>query len=137
MIQGTADVRDGKISEGEISKAVDFTYNAVNRNNPEERKVVLEKLTSGPAPDEQSKEWQDIEKDAFSTDESRVLKMVKGVFADYFSADAFFGFVANLERGRLGLVKSAPNQRASGDGDGKLQAAVDVVPVSAPLAAVA
>ncbi|KAL9132612.1 MAG: hypothetical protein Q9175_006212 [Cornicularia normoerica] len=137
VIQGIADVRDGKTSQTEISKAVDFTYNAVQRNNPDEREAVLAKLTgtNGTATDTEAKKWQDVGKEAFSTDEARVLKMVKDTFADYFTVDAFDGMVANLERGKLGLVKSAPNQPTLPDEIDEKQPFVEMTPMPAPIAA--
>ena len=104
-----ADV-NGQASQAEVSKAVDFTFKAVQRKSLEEREVVLEKLkavsdgTFAPN-DKQAQEWVGVVKDAFSTDEDRVLKMVKNVFADYFSVDEHGGLVANLEKGNLGLVQ--------------------------------
>lgn len=35
--------------------------------------------------------------------------MVKNVFKDFFAVDSYFGMVANLERGHLGLVKATPD----------------------------
>lgn len=116
VIQGIADV-EGRTSQAEVSKAVDFTFNAVQRNNPEEHGAVLQK-PNGPngnasdPTDPKAKEWVDVVKDALSTDEQRVLKMVKDTFQDYFTVDAFDGMVANLKRGSLGLVKAAPADQA-------------------------
>lgn len=116
VIQGIADV-EGKTSQAEVSKAVDFTFNAVQRNNTEEHGAVLQKL-NGPngnafdPTDLKAKEWVDVVNDALSTDEQRVLKMVKDTFQDYFTVDSFDGMVANLKRGSLGLVKAAPGDQA-------------------------
>ena len=115
VIQGIADV-DGKTTQAEVYKAVDFTFNAVQRNNPEGRGAVLQNVnsTNGNASDPtdaKAKEWVDVREDAHSTDEQRVLKMVNKVFQDYFSVDVFDGMVANLNRGSLGLVKAAPGSQ--------------------------
>lgn len=103
---------NGTTSQAEISKAVDFTYNAVQRKNTEEQEAALQKSNgtngnaSGPT-DTKGKEWVEVN-NALSTDEQRVLKMVKDTFQDYFTVDAFDGMVANLQRGSLGLVKATP-----------------------------
>jgi hypothetical protein len=101
---------NGQIPKADVSKAIDFTYNAVQGNNHEEREAVPHKMNGindqacGPT-DAKAKEWEDVGKDAFSTDEGRVLKMVMDTFKDYFTVDAYDGLVANLQRGSLGLVK--------------------------------
>lgn len=118
VIQGIADV-SGKTSHDEVAKAVDFTYNAVQGNKPEEPTTNghtngvngTNGHMNGTNGDAKAKEWVDVGKDAFSTDEARVLKMVKDTFADYFTVDSYDGLVANLERGNLGLVKAVPGQQ--------------------------
>lgn len=52
-----------------------------------------------------SQQWADVNEEAFTNDEAKVLKMVKHVFADYFSEDSYDGRMARLERGKLGLVE--------------------------------
>lgn len=94
VIQGTADVKAG-IKQEDVSKAVEFTSSVVAKPNG----------ANGAEKDE----LQEVGKDAFTTDEVRVLKMVKNVFKDFFAVDSYFGMVANLERGHLGLVKAAPD----------------------------
>lgn len=101
---------DGKTSKEDISKAVDFTYNAVHGKPPKEREADVQKLeesNSGTA-DSDSKQWKSVMNEALNTDERRVMKMVKDVFADYFAVDAFDGMVANVKHGSLGLVKTVP-----------------------------
>ena len=115
VIQGIADV-SGKTSDDEVAKAVDFTYNAVQGNKAEEHTTDghtngTNGHMNGTNGDAKAKEWVDVGKDAFSTDEARVLKMVKDTFADYFTVDAYDGLVANLERGNLGLVKATPGKQ--------------------------
>ena len=39
VIQGRADVDDGMISQADVAKAVDFSYNAVQGNKPEAQKA--------------------------------------------------------------------------------------------------
>ena len=133
VIQGTADVRDAMIPQADISKAVDFTYNAVQGNTPEKPTS-----TNGTATDAETNKWQDVGEEAFSTDEARVLKMVKATFADYFTVDAFDGMVANLERGKLGLVKAGGRTQPSleeDEIDEKKPLVVEMTPMPAPIAA--
>lgn len=77
-----------------------------------------------------------MNKDVFTTDEAKVLKMVKNVFADYFTVDNFDGRVARMERGNLGLVKvdveTASGLRAD---DGPQQSVMPVAPMPVPVAA--
>ena len=72
---------------------------------PQQRDVIaqqMEESTSGTADD---KQWKNVMNDALNTDERRVMKMVKDVFADYFTVDAFDGMVANVKHGSLGAEK--------------------------------
>ena len=126
-------MRDAMIPQADISKAVDFTYNAVQGNAPEKPTT-----TNGTAPDAETNKWQDVGEEAFSTDEARVLKMVKATFADYFTVDAFDGLVANLERGKLGLVKAGGRTQPSleeDEIDEKKPLVVEMTPMPAPIAA--
>ncbi|KAM3080828.1 hypothetical protein ACMFMG_004782 [Clarireedia jacksonii] len=100
IIQGTADVKAG-IKQEDVSKAVEFTSSVVAKPNG----VNGDNGHNGDKKDG----LQEVGKDAFTTDEERVLKMVKNVFKDFFAVDSYFGMVANLERGSLGLVKSTTN----------------------------
>ena len=117
VIQGIADVDDSRASKEEISKAVDFTYNAVHHNTPKEREAIVQKMEesnndgAAGAANGESKQWKNVMNDALNTDERRVMKMVKDVFADYFTVDAFNGMVANLKHGSLGLVKTASGDK--------------------------
>ena len=107
VIQGIADV-DGKTSQAEVAKAVDFSYNAVQGSKPEEPKQNGINGTASRPTDGKGKEWEDVKNDVLYPDEQRVLKMVNDTFQDYFTVDAFDGMGANLKQGSLGLVKSAP-----------------------------
>ena len=91
-------------SHADVSKAIDFSYNAVNqRKTPEGQKVDNFQSVNGAEYDKNGQKWQDVNDDAFSAEEAKVMKMVKNVFADYFSVDIHGGKVARLERGNLGL----------------------------------
>ena len=82
-----------------------------------------------------AQEWQDITKDVFTTDEAKVLKMVKNVFADYFAIDSFDGRVARMERGNLGLVKVGAETAPGNHADDHRQPVMPVAPMSVPVAA--
>ena len=101
-------MEDGKVSESEVTKAVDFTYNAVQRQNPEGAEGVLQRPTETKrAPNDMgAKEWTDVDDEALNKHEAGVLKMAKNIFGDYFTVDTFDGMVANVERGNLGLRKA-------------------------------
>lgn len=109
VIQGRADVDDGMISHADVAKAVDFSYTAVQGKKPGEggREAKGFQSVNGAEYDRHGQQWQDVADDAFSAEEAKVMKMVKNVFADYFSADSFHGKAARLERGNLGL-RDAP-----------------------------
>ncbi len=90
-----------KITQTEIAKAVDFTFNKVQGSS--------ETNGANGHATENGQETVAIAKDDFSTDEERVLRMVKDTFADFFTVDVYYGMVANLQRGSLGLVKAVPS----------------------------
>jgi hypothetical protein len=103
VIQGTADVKGSlgsKITQTEIAKAVDFSFNKVQGSSENNK-------ANGHAT-ENGQQTAAIGKEDFSTDEQRVLKMVKDTFADFFTVDVYYGMVANLQKGSLGLVKTVP-----------------------------
>ena len=107
------------ISQADVAKAVDFSYNAVQGNKPEEQKANGFQSVNGSEYDKQGQQWQDVAEDAFSTEEAKVMKMVKNVFADYFSVDSYDGKVARLEHGNLGL-RSAPVEEKLTNGHAEL-----------------
>lgn len=118
VIQGIADVGDGKVKSSDVHKAVDFTTNAVGRNGGTDKNIAMAKA-NGEA---NGQKWtEELNKDAMSIEESRVLKMVKDTFADYFTVDVYEGMAARLESGNLGLVK-APEE--------KVEASQTVMPVA-------
>ena len=105
VIQGRADVEDGMTSHADVTKAIDFSYHAVQQGKeaPEGQRVDKFQSVNGAEYDRHGQRWQDVSEDAFSAEEAKVMKMVKNVFADYFSVDSHGGKVARLERGNLGL----------------------------------
>lgn len=94
---------DGMVSQADVAKAVDFSYKAVQGKKPKGQNVTDFQSVNGAEYDKHGQQWQDVAEDAFSAEEANVMKMVKNVFADYFSVDSFDGKVARLEHGNLGL----------------------------------
>jgi hypothetical protein len=112
VIQGTADV-NGKLTQAEVSKTLDFCLNAFEDIAPEVHEAVLQKVD---AVDPNAKGKGKFEAN-FTEEEQRVLKSIQArqmlrkediLHIDNFSADAIDGFVPRLERGSLGLVKAMP-----------------------------
>ena len=92
----------------------------MHQNTPDERKAVVQELQNGnekatDGDDADSKNWKHVVNDALEADERKVMKMVKNVFADYFTVDAFDGMVANLKHGSLGLVKTGTVKTETGE----------------------
>ena len=108
------------ISQADVAKAVDFSYHAVQGQNPEVQKVKNFRSVNGAEYDKHGQQWQDVAEDAFSTEEASVMKMIKNVFSDYFSVDSFKGKVARLEHGNLGL-HSPPAEDKLTNGHPELQ----------------
>ena len=108
------------ISQADVAKAVDFSYNAVQGQNPEVQKAKNFQSVNGAEYDKHGQQWQDVTEDAFSTEEAKVMKMVKNVFSDYFSVDSYNGKVARLEHGNLGL-RSLPAEEKLTNGHPELQ----------------
>ena len=109
-------------SHADVTKAIDFSYHAVQQGKqppPEGQRVDKEfQSINGAEYDRHGQRWQDVTEDAFSTEEAKVMKMVKNVFADYFSVDSHGGKVARLERGNLGLHSlGAEGQLTNGHGE--------------------
>ena len=98
-------MEDGLTSHADVTKAIDFSYNAVQQKKKaqEEQKVDNFQSVNGADYDKHGQKWQDVNEDAFNAEEAKVMKMVKNVFADYFSVDSHGGKVARLEHGNLGL----------------------------------
>ena len=102
VIQGLADI-NGKASKEEITEALEFTRNAIESKNHEERQPWVEGEKEGG-----SGEWTDVKENDLRADEAHMLKSAHGTFKDYFSVDEYAGLVARLERGSLGLIKAKP-----------------------------
>src|SRR5271169_1620392 len=112
VIQGTADV-NGKLTQAEVSKTLDFCLNAFQDVAPEVREAVLQKVDGI---DPNTKENGKF-KASLTEEEQCVLKSIRAkqmlrtediLHIDNFSADAIDGFAPKLKRGSLGLVKAMP-----------------------------
>ncbi|KAL8749484.1 MAG: hypothetical protein Q9199_007654 [Rusavskia elegans] len=120
IIQGTSDI-NGKLTQAEISKTVDFCFNAFRPVDEAEKKAVLKKLENvsleqnDPASDG-SKPKQTVEmlEATLTEDETRILNTIRGrqmlrsedtINIENLAADVIDGRRINLERGSLGLVE--------------------------------
>lgn len=102
----------GKLTQGEVTKTVDFCLAAFDQTAPEKVDVVmkkLEKINHNPSAPVAAKE--DLEK--FTEEELKILNHIRArqmlrmedtFTIDNFGRDAIKGFVPNLKRGGLGLV---------------------------------
>ncbi|KAH8693296.1 hypothetical protein BGW36DRAFT_347758 [Talaromyces proteolyticus] len=112
IIQGLADADvGGKLTQGLISKSVEFCFHAFQEISPEARQEVLDKLESVKAdPDAETKE--DLEK--LNEDELATLRTIRArqmlrtedsMNIENFSNDVIDGFAPRLIHGKLGLNK--------------------------------
>ena len=111
---------NGKLTQAEISKTVDFCFHAFQPTAPKEREAVLRKLEGMGLNDSGSahaKTEQDVEElqALLSPDELRVLNTIRArqmvrsedtLNIESFSSDVIDGMAAHLQRGDLGLVKA-------------------------------
>ena len=104
VIQGTADV-NGKIPQAEISAAVNFTLDAVQRNGEADKVEGMERMqkVNGNQTSIGDDKWVDVVESKMTQDETRVLKMINNVFNDFVSVDNHGGLKAVIQRGSLGL----------------------------------
>lgn len=104
---------DGKLTQAEVSKTLDFCLNAFQDIAPEVREAVLQKVGGiDPNTKEKGKFQANL-----TEEEQRVLKSIRArqmlriedtLHINNFSADAIDGFAPKLKRGSLGLVKAMP-----------------------------
>ncbi|KAI9652254.1 MAG: hypothetical protein M1831_007102 [Alyxoria varia] len=120
IIQGTADV-DAKLTKDEVSKTLEFCMSAFLPTEPEKQKAVLKRLEdmntdSSESNKAQEKANKDLE-GLLSDDEMHVLTTIRAremvrhediVDIDTFHTDNINGWVVNLKKGSLGLVKHSP-----------------------------
>lgn len=117
VIQGTADVK-GELTQGEISKTVDFCFRAFRPVSRDEREGVLQKMKALGLQDPTSKEAETNSNDegldaALTEDEINILNAIRArqmlrsedtMNIENFSFDTIDGLAPNLKRGSLGLV---------------------------------
>ncbi|KAF7554238.1 hypothetical protein G7Z17_g3056 [Cylindrodendrum hubeiense] len=112
IIQGHADADvSGKLTQGLVSKSVEFCFHAFQDISPEARQAVLDKLERVKAdPNTETKE--DLEK--LNEDEMGILRTIRArqmlraedsMNIESFSNDVILGFVPRLIHGKLGLKK--------------------------------
>jgi flavine halogenase len=110
----------GELTQGEISKTVDFCFRAFQPVSREEREAVLKKIESlginetTPTDAEEKAKQVGLE-EALTADELRILNAIRArqmirsedtMNIDNFSFDTIEGLAPNLKRGDLGLVPS-------------------------------
>ncbi|KAL8842375.1 MAG: hypothetical protein Q9176_002764 [Flavoplaca citrina] len=129
IIQGTSDI-NGKLTQAEVSKTVDFCFNAFRPVDEAEKKAVLKKIenmtldndsTAGSA----SKPKQTVEmvEANLNEDETRILNTIRGrqmlrsedtINIENLAADVIDGKRINLQRGSLGLVAPSATEHNKG-----------------------
>lgn len=112
VIQGIADADvGGKLTQGLVSKSVEFCFHAFQDVSPEARQAVLDKLDRVKS-DPKTETKEDLEK--LTEDELAVLRTIRArqmlrtedaMNIESFSHDVIDGFVPRLIRGKLGLNK--------------------------------
>ncbi|XXG96049.1 hypothetical protein Hte_002326 [Hypoxylon texense] len=122
VIQGTvdADVK-GKLTQEDVSKVVEFSFNAYADIPPEQRDSLVRKLKSLGIDDQDNTEKisRTIEEinESITPEESRILDVLRSqrmlrhedtISIRNFKLDCIDGMAPNLERGKLGLVKAVP-----------------------------
>ncbi|KAL8906365.1 MAG: hypothetical protein Q9207_002077 [Kuettlingeria erythrocarpa] len=123
IIQGTSDIGNGKLSQEEVCKTVDFCFQAFKPVDEAEKQKVLKKLESvGVEQDEKAngdaagkpKQTAKMLEANLNEDETRILNTIRArqmmksedtMNIDNLAADIIDGRRINLERGALGLVK--------------------------------
>lgn len=109
----------GKLTQGFVTKSVEFCLHAFDDIAPEDRQVVLAKLDSVKADANKAETTEDLRK--LNEDELIMLRTIRARQAlrtedmmniDNFSHEAVDGFSPRLIRGRLGLAKVANSEAA-------------------------
>ncbi len=120
VIQGTSDL-NGKLSQAEISKTVDFCFHAFRPVDEGEKRAVLQKLETLSLEQDDSagnatkpKQTVEMLEANLTEDETRILNTIRGrqmlrsedtMNIENLAADVINGRRINLERGSLGLVE--------------------------------
>ncbi|KAI4870961.1 FAD/NAD(P)-binding domain-containing protein [Hypoxylon rubiginosum] len=124
VIQGTvdADVK-GKLTQEDISKVVEFSFNSYADIPPEQRDSLVQKLKNLGIEDHYDKEKIGLTieemKENITVEESRILDVLRSqrmlrhedtINIRNFKLDSIDGLAPNLERGKFGLVKATPTK---------------------------
>ncbi|KAL8860986.1 MAG: hypothetical protein Q9178_002499 [Gyalolechia marmorata] len=120
IIQGTSDL-NGKLSQAEISKTVDFCFHAFRPVDEGEKRAVLQKLETLSLEQDDSagnatkpKQTVEMLEANLTEDETRILNTIRGrqmlrsedtMNIENLAADVINGRRINLEKGSLGLVE--------------------------------
>lgn len=116
VIQGTVDAdATGKLSQGEISKILEFCFRAFSYVPPEKKDALFEKLKKIGAESVtgQTGDLEDIKKH-LTPDEAQILETLRSrrmiredpFEMDSFALDTIDGLAPRLEHGKLGLHKA-------------------------------
>ncbi|KAL8667337.1 MAG: hypothetical protein Q9168_007295 [Polycauliona sp. 1 TL-2023] len=131
IIQGTSDI-NGKLTQAEVSKTIDFCANAFRPVDENEKKAVLKKLEDMTIEEDQTartasqpKKTAEMLEATLTEDETRILNTIRGrqmlrsedtINIENLAADVIDGKRINLERGSLGLVSpSATEKKKDGE----------------------
>ncbi|KAL8778776.1 MAG: hypothetical protein Q9213_007256 [Squamulea squamosa] len=126
IIQGTSDI-NGKLSQAEVSKTVDFCFNAFRPVDEAEKRRVLQKLETMSLEQDSnagnaSKPKQTVEmlEANLTEEETAILNTIRGrqmlrsedtIDIENLAADVIDGRRINLERGQLGLVEPSASDK--------------------------
>ncbi|KAI1776978.1 FAD/NAD(P)-binding domain-containing protein [Hypoxylon cercidicola] len=124
IIQGTVDADSkGKLTQDDVSKVVEFSFNAYADIPPEQRYSLAQKLKNlkieGSADEKKIGLALEEIKESLTAEESRVLDVLRSqrmlrhedvINIGNFKLDCIDGLAPNLERGKLGLVKATPTK---------------------------
>lgn len=116
VIQGTVDAdANGRVTQSDISQAVEFCFRAFTHVKPEEKEAIVAKLKSFniDAESNDEKTLSEIERN-LTPEESQVLGVLRGrkmLLEDCFNLESFIvgsidGLAPRTESGLLGLVKA-------------------------------
>lgn len=127
VIQGTSDL-NGKLTQAEICKTVDFCVNAFRPVDEAAKNAVLKKLENmtleqNSKAGSNPKQTVEMLEATLTEDEMRILNTIRGrqmlrsedtINIDNLAADVIDGKRINLERGNLGLVAPSATESVKG-----------------------
>ncbi|KAK4233581.1 hypothetical protein C8A03DRAFT_19369 [Achaetomium macrosporum] len=134
IIQGLADADvGGKLTQGLVTKSVEFCLHAFDDVSPDASKAVLGKLDRVKADPDRAETREDLEK--LSEDELAMLRTIRArqllrpedlINIDNFTQDVVDGFVPRLIRGQLGLARVLGRGTAPASSEGLFEAIPDI-----------